>query len=180
VLSVRMNDVAVRALGAAGLGGALSRDLLAPELRELVAEGVVRRGEALVFAMHAGKVDRAPGNFPNLTLWECSVSSFHLDDVVPVAVGRLDDGEPVIGESDQVLMLRHGLGFALEVVRLVNALDDPMPVCCIVGANSTNGTFRFHRARPGEAWLNADLDAYRFEKVIAVDSGPTSLGGKPW
>ena len=124
----------------AGLGGALSRDLLAPELRELVAEGVVRRGEALVFAMHAGKVDGAPGNFPNLTLWECSVSSFHLDYVVPVAVGRSDDGEPVIGEADQVLMLRHGLGFALEVVRLVSALEDPVPVCCIVGANSTNGT----------------------------------------
>jgi hypothetical protein len=176
-----MNDVAVRSLGAvAGVGCAVPPQVLAPELRGLVAAGVVRRGEALVFAMHAGKVDGAPGSFADLTLWECSVSSFHLDDVVPVAVGRLDDGEPVIGEADQVLMLRHGLGFALEVVRLVGALADPVPVRCIIGANSTNGTFRFHRARPGETWLGADLDAYSQEKIIVVDCGPSSLGGEPW
>ena len=181
MLSVRMNDVAATSLGAVmGVRGALPPELLAPELRDLLAEGVVGRGEALVFAVHAGKADGAPGSFANLTLWECSVSGCHLDDVVPVEVGRLDDGEPVIDEADQVLMLRHGLGFALEVVRLVNALAEPVPVRCIVGANSTNGTFRFHRARPGEAWLAMDLDAYSQEKIIAVDSGPSTLGGTPW
>ena len=50
----------------------------------------------------------------------------------------------MISEDDQVLMLCHGLGFAVR---------------CVVAANSTNGTFRFHRARPGESWLVADLDS---------------------
>ncbi|ONF73398.1 hypothetical protein [Amycolatopsis keratiniphila] len=56
----------------------------------------------------------------------------------------------------------------------------PVPVRCVVGANSTNGTFRFHRARPGESWLHDDLDAYRMEKLITVDRGPATLGGTPW
>lgn len=146
----------------------------------MVKEGVVLRGDVLTFASHADEAGGAPGQFADLTLWECSVSSFHLDDVVPVRVGSLDDGEPVIGEADQVLMLRHGLGFAYEVVRLVGELPEPVPVRCVVGANSTGGTFRFHRARPGESWLAADLDAYRQEKIIVVDSGPSSLGGTPW
>lgn len=125
-----------------------------------------------------------PGRFGDLTGWECFVSSFHLDDAVQVTIGSTADGEPVISEEDQALMLRHGLGFALEVVRLVNRLDKPVAVRCIISANTTNGKFRFHRARPGESWLTADLDSYArgwpVEKLIVVDSGPAGLGGTPW
>ncbi|WP_016699311.1 hypothetical protein [Actinoalloteichus spitiensis] len=41
---------------------------------------------------------------------------------MPVDIGPLEDDELVIGEADQVLVLRHGLGFALEDARLVRAL----------------------------------------------------------
>lgn len=184
MLTVRMNDVAAAALGPLGTGGVMSPTELAPMLRETVREGVVRRGEVLVFAGYSGWAGEPPGKFPDLTGWECSVSSFHLDDAVPVEIGSTSDGEPVISDEDQARMLRHGLGFALEVVRLVNELDEPVPVRCVIGANTTNGTFRFHRARPGESWLTADLDAYSrekpIEKLIVVDSGPSSLGGSPW
>ncbi|GLY70402.1 hypothetical protein Atai01_70210 [Amycolatopsis taiwanensis] len=102
---------------------------------------------------------------------------------MPVEVGSTADEEPVISEEDQALLLRHGLSFGLEVVRLVNELDEPVPVRCIIGTNTTNGTFRFHRARPGEAWHTADLDAYSHgwsvQKLIVVDSGPASLGDTP-
>jgi hypothetical protein len=95
--------------------------------------------------------------------------------VVPVHVGSLEDGEPVISDVDQVLILRHGLGFALEIVRLVRALPEPVAVRCIVGANSTNGTFRFHRARRGES-CRAGL---RPPGLVAVDlqSGAMALLG---
>lgn len=103
---------------------------------------------------------------------------------MPIKVESSADGEPVISEEDQALMLRHGLGFALEVVRLVNELDEPVAVRCIIATNTTNGMFRFHRARPGESWLTADLDSYSrgwpIQKQIVVDSGPASLGGTPW
>ncbi|MFC7614319.1 hypothetical protein ACFQV2_13045 [Actinokineospora soli] len=177
MLNIRMNELAVGALGQAGLRNAVPASELAPGLRTLVAGGVVRHGAALAFA---GQAQGPRAGEPDLTGWECATSSIHLEDVVPVQVGSLDDGEPVISEADQVVVLRHGLGFALEVVRLVRALPEPVAVRCIVSANSTNGTFRFHRARPGESWLNPDLDAYPLDKLIVVDSGPGSLGGTPW
>jgi hypothetical protein len=180
VLNIRMNELAIRALGQAGLTTAVPASELAPALRTLVADGVVRHGAALAFARHVDQVEAPRSGGSDLTAWECSTSSFHLDDMVPVHVGSLEDGEPVINEEDQVLMLRHGLGFAVEVVRLVRALPEPVAVRCIVGANSTNGTFRFHRARRGESWLNPDVDAYSLDKLIVVDSGPPSLGGTPW
>ncbi|WIY05114.1 hypothetical protein QRX60_15195 [Amycolatopsis mongoliensis] len=184
MLTVRMNDVAASALKASGTGAVMPPAELAPMLRETLREGIVRRGEVLLFAGYSGWADEPPGRFPDLTGWECFVSSLHLDDAVPVKVRSSPDGEPVISEEDQALMLRHGLGFALEVVRLVNGLDKPVAVRCIVGTNTTNGTFRFHRARPGESWLTADLDSYSHEwpshKLIVVDNGPASLGGTPW
>lgn len=175
-----MNDLATEALGQVAPPAAVPAPELAPGLRELVAEGIVWHGSALAFARHANHVAVPRSGEPDLTGWECATNSFHLDDVVPVYVGSLADGEPVINEADQVVMLRYGLGFAFEVVRLVHALPGPLAVRCIVGANSTNGTFRFHRARHGESWLNPDIDAYRLDKMIVVDSGPASLGGTPW
>ncbi|GAA2778115.1 hypothetical protein [Crossiella cryophila] len=168
MLSVRFNEVAA---GVLDLRAAIPPTDLAPELRDLVTEGVLLRGGALVFARHADQADRTPGFAEDPICWECSMSSFHLDDVLPVHLGQLP-GEPVISEPDQLLMLRHGLGFALEIARLVSAL--PAAVCCIVSANSTNGTFRFHQARQGESWLSPDLDAYRLEKLIVVEHGPAS------
>ncbi|MFC4858588.1 hypothetical protein [Actinophytocola glycyrrhizae] len=176
VLSVRMNDAAAGTLGPRPLVAELT-----PRLRALVAEGVVLRGEVLVFAGHADRADTADRT--DLTGWECTVSSFHLDDVVPVRVGHLDSRQPVVSEADQLLMLRHGVGFALEIVRLVRELPESVAVRCIVSANSTNGTFRFHRIRSGESWLQADLDGYRSEKVVVVDGGPSSalnaVAGQP-
>jgi hypothetical protein len=180
VLNIRMNELAFRALGQAGLRDAVPASELAPELRKLVADGVVQHGAALAFAKHARHTQAPRSGEPDLTAWECATSSFHLDDMVPVHLGSLTDGEPVISEANQVLMLRHGWGFALEVIRLVRALPEPVAVRCVVGANSTNGTFRFHRARRGQSWLDPDVDAYSLDKLIVVDSGPSSVGGTPW
>ena len=173
VAIVRMNRRAAQALGdPTGLDAALPEDLLAPKLRGLIAEGLVRREGVLVFARHADEIGNAPGNSPDLTGWECSVNTVHLDFIVPIAIGSPAAGEPVIDDDAQVHLLRHGLGLAVEIVRLAGELDGPVPVRCIIGANSTSGTFRFHRVRPGETWLVEDLDAYRGEMVAVVESTP--------
>ncbi|MGW4129653.1 hypothetical protein [Amycolatopsis japonica] len=172
VLNIRFNDLAAAALGPAD---ALPLDRLAPGLRGMIADGVELAGEVVTLGGVPAWAGRPPGRQADLTGWECFVSSFHLEDHLPIEAGSLPDGEPVISEADQILMLRHGLGFALEIAKVA-----PVPVRCVVGANSTNGTFRFHRARPGESWLHGDLDAYRREKVITVDRGPATLGGTPW
>jgi hypothetical protein len=175
-----MNEMAIATLGFAGLQAAVLASELTPPLRKLIAEGIVEHGAGLAFARHANQIQALRPGESDLTAWECATSSFHLDAVVPIEVGSLETGEPVISEADQILMLRHGLGFALEVVRLAHALPIPLAVRCIVSANSTNGTFRFHRARPAESWLSADVDDYLLEKLIVIDSGPASMGGTPW
>ncbi|MQY06798.1 hypothetical protein [Actinomadura macrotermitis] len=166
-----MNDAAVNALGllrgwqtAAPPGG------LAAGLQKRAAEGITRRGNVLTWTSSVGN---APSTFTDLTAWECADSSCHLEDSVPVRVSIVDDA-PVIDEAGQVLLLRHGLAFTLEFSRLVYALDPPGPVRCILSANETNATFRFHQIRPDQTWHSPELDRYRLEKMIVIDIEPTT------
>ena len=170
VFTLRMNDSAADMLGLVAVeppGG------LSAGLRERAAQGIVRRGRVLTWASSVGGAAGAPSFFKDLTAWECSDSSFHLEDVVPVDVRTVDDA-PVISEDDQRILLLHGVAFALEFSRLVYALDPPSPVRCILGANETNATFRFHQIRPGESWNVPDLDSYRLDKTIVIDIEPAN------
>jgi hypothetical protein len=172
---MQMNDAAAATLGVfAGLGNVAPPGGLAPGLRELAAGGIVMRDDVLTFTGHGGWAPEPPGAFPDLTGWECFVSSFHLEDLVPVHVDVPEGGgQPFINEEDQRVLLLHGVAFALQICRLVPALDPPVPVRCIVGANDTNATFRFHRIRTGEQWIGADLDSYQRDKLVVVDAQPS-------
>ena len=175
VLSTRMNDEAVRLLGVLdGVGGIEPPGRLTAGLQERLASGIVRRAQVLTWANSLGNADGAPSFFPDLTGWECSDSSFHLEDEVPVAVTLTEDSEPRISEAGQRVLLSHGIAFAMGFARLVYALDPPGPVRCIIAANQTNATFRFHQIRPGERWNLPDLDQFRLDKVIEVDTHPAS------
>ncbi|TDB69893.1 hypothetical protein E1165_27345 [Micromonospora sp. KC723] len=92
----------------------------------------------------------------DLTGYECNYNSFHLEDYAPVQVTILDDGQPQISTEDQIVLLRLGMVVADAVLRLVRALPQPTAVRCIVLANDTNGTFRFHRIRPSEDWIDLE------------------------
>jgi hypothetical protein len=63
---------------------------------ERVPNGIVRRGKVLTWATSVGGAEEAPSFFETLTQWECSDSSFHLEDVVPVDEVLTVDGAPVI------------------------------------------------------------------------------------
>jgi hypothetical protein len=150
MLSIQMNDAAARLLGAHdGLLPVPPPDGLAAGLEEVLKRGIVRRERVLTWAGPAGGSAGGPSFFPDLTGWECSDSSFHLEDVVPVDVAIIDDA-PVIGEAAQRMLLIQGPGFGIRFARLVHDLDEPGPVRCIIGANDTNATFRFHQVREGE------------------------------
>lgn len=172
MLSLMMNDSAANLLeastGPAGLGPAVG---LAPALLELLDQGIARRGEVLVWSRSVGDAANAPSIFPDLTAWECADSSLHIEDFVSVTIDIVDDA-PVIGECDQRTLLQHGIALAFGFSRLVQDLDAPVPVRCIVGANETNATFRFHQIRAGELWNRANLDDYRLEKMAALDISP--------
>jgi len=114
VLSLKLNDAAIKALAVLdGLSAIAPADGLAPGLRERVARGIVRRGTVLTWADSAGRTEKAPGIFTDLTGWECADSSFHLEDFVPVKVAVVD-GAPLITDDDQRILMLHGAAFALE------------------------------------------------------------------
>src|SRR5262249_39308457 len=103
--------------------------------------------------------------------WECSDSSVHLDDRVAVQIAVVD-GEPVISEADELVLLRQGLAFALELSSAVYALWPPSPVRCIIASNVGGATFRFHQIRPGGDGTPGDRAEYQREKVTAFDINP--------
>lgn len=167
MLSLQLNDHAVRLLGVlGGLGGMTPPGGLAPGLRDKLDRGIERRGETLTWADSVGNIEGAPAFFNDLTAWECSDSSFHLEDHVSLA------DSPKITENDQRILLLHGITFALELRRLVDALEHRTPVRCITSANETNATFRFHQVRPNESWNTPDLDSYQLEKIAVLDFVP--------
>ena len=77
------------------------------------------------------------------------------------------------GAAGAPSLLIQGFGFGIRFARLVRDLDEPGPVRCIIGANDTNATFRFHQIRPGESWNHPDLDSYELDKLIVIDVVPT-------
>ncbi|PPK63765.1 hypothetical protein V5P93_005634 [Actinokineospora auranticolor] len=139
---------------------------LSPALRRRLREGVVHLGDTTVLTRHHGTAAPDPDD---LTGWECSANSFHLEDHVPVEVRRTEHYEPRISEADQLTLLRQGLTFAIELTRLIHARPDPPPTRCVVSTNHTCGTFRLHRLRPHNPWLADDLDTYVEERLVVVD-----------
>jgi hypothetical protein len=153
VLSLKMNDAAVDLLGP--MTGMEPPGGLAPGLRGRADCGILRRGKVLTWADSTSRAEDAPSVFQDLTSWECADSSFRLEDLV--------------AETDQRILLLHGIAFAREFSRSALALDPPSKVRCILSANETQVTFRFHQIRQGEDWIQPDLDRYNPEKMIVLD-----------
>ncbi|MFF3561347.1 hypothetical protein ACFYXS_15025 [Streptomyces sp. NPDC002574] len=175
MLSLTMNDTAAELLGVrAGHLALTPPGGLAPGLRDRLAEGIASRGTVLTWAASTGDADGSPAVVGDLTGWECADSAFHLEDHVPVDV-RIVDGAPRIPEDDQRVLLLHGIAFAMEFRALIDALDHLGPVRCIVAANETSATFRFHRIRPGESWNRPDLDTYAMDRMVVIDFGPAEV-----
>lgn len=148
-----MNDAAVELLGP--LTGMEPPGGLAPALRERADRGIIRRGKVLTWADSTGRAEDAPSVFKDLTAWECADSSVQLEDLV--------------AETDQRILLLHGVAFAREFSRSALALDPPSRVRCVLSANETHVTFRFHQIRQGEDWTQPDLDRYSPEKMVVLD-----------
>lgn len=161
MLTVRMNDRAARLLRPP-----LGVDL-APELGRLVRRGIVQRAGAVMFAGRPGRP--GPEQSGDLTGWECGVNSFHLEDLVPTSVPVVD-GRPAIPARYQRELLQQGLTLGWELCALGRGLPEPVALRCIASVGDGNGTFRFHRIRPGQQWLHPDLDGYLLERVVVVES----------
>ena len=175
-----MNDAAATALcrSAVPLDGGTR---LGGDLQAIVAAGLIVREGALLFARFVQQNPVSPGGvaraiermgWRTLTAYECQRNSFHLEDE-SMQTGELnEDGVPRISEPDQVTLLRRGLVIAWQVSSLAREMVTPVPVRSIIGANETNGNFRFHQVRDGEQWHSDDLDKFLYDKIVIVDSRP--------
>jgi len=67
----------------------------------------------------------SPGNFSDLTGWECFVNSHDLEHEIPVAFSRTDDGEPWISHLAQIVFLRQGTALGLAVRRRAAGAEPP-------------------------------------------------------
>ena len=172
VLTVRMNDAAADLLGVLDGVPLTPPGGLAYGLKARVGAGIRRHGKALKWADWIGEAAGTLDEFPDLTSWECVNSSFQLEDLVEVSSTYLDHESP-LGDDDQRILLRQGIALALEVARMVKALDLPVPVRCIVSANDTHAMFRFHQIRPGERWSGPSHDQSQPDKVVEVDIDPS-------
>lgn len=109
MLSIQMNDAAARLLGAHdGLLPVPPPGGLAIGLEEVLSRGIVRRERVLTWAGSAGGAAGAPSFFPDLTGWECSDSSFHLEDFVPVDVAVINDDPVMQCQSARIAAVLRG------------------------------------------------------------------------
>jgi hypothetical protein len=130
VLTISMNEAAASALHPLVITDPAARAAEFDEdLRDKLAQGLFPDEDALVFAGHL-PTGSARTAWPDLTGYECHVNGFHLEDHAPVRVAVLDDGQPSIGNDDQVVLLRLGMAVAEHVFGLVRALprsgSDPL------------------------------------------------------
>ena len=164
-----MNDTAASALSVrTGLGVVPTLEELTGGLTAIAEKGIELRDEVVVWRGGARWASPPPGDFPDLTGWECFVNSFHLEDEVPVKRRRTADGEPRISREGQVVLLRQGLALGLAVCQRAAEADLPLAVRCVIATNRTNGTFRFHRIRAGEDWVRTDLNSYDDDDMVVV------------
>jgi hypothetical protein len=164
-----MNDTAVSALNArTGPEAVPPLEDLIGGLAAIAENGIELRDEVVVWNGGARWASPPPGDFPDLTGWECFVNSFHLEDEVPVKRRRTADGEPRISREDQVVLLRQGMALGLAVCRRAAEAELPLAVRCVIATNRTNGTFRFHRIRTGEDWVRTDLNSYDDDDMVVV------------
>ncbi|GIH69559.1 hypothetical protein [Sphaerimonospora thailandensis] len=182
MFTIRMNEAAASALQPLAPADPTSAvPVVSQALRDKFAQGLTYNEGALTFAEHDGQWVAAPASasaaivkmgWQDLTGYECNVNAFHLEDYAPVHVAISDDRRPQIRYEDQVMLLRLGLVVADSLFGLIQALPEPVPVRCVINANDTAATFRFHQIRSGEDWVNLELDEYRMDMMVVVDRHP--------
>ncbi|MVU83727.1 hypothetical protein GPX89_41645 [Nocardia sp. ET3-3] len=168
MLTVTMNDRAATLLRAsAGFDRLDPPGGLAEGLRAWADRGIARRGEVIGWAPVPATADHAPGDFVDLTGWECAHTYLHLEDFVPDDIIARDGSSLTVATQRE--LLRHGIALTRELAALAATPTPPIALRCIISANETNGTFRFHEIRPGESWHTPDLDNYDSDAVVVID-----------
>lgn len=144
-------------------------------LQRLLADGLVTRGGALLLAADPNPPEVTFAELPteqqavyhDLTGWECFVNELHLDEHLQGA-----DAANGLDLDAQRAVLVCGLAATLVLHQHARQLPVPPSIRCITATNASGATFRFHQIRPGEQWLDGDLDNYTNEALLVIDWQP--------
>ena len=148
----RMADLLAGSAGAAPIE-------LPGKLHTLVNLGF-KEVDGCVFFRDFFRHDRADGLplHQDATGYECAVNGFHLEDYLE----RDAAPEPVTLAATALACAR------FLAARLEHFSTDPFRIIASV-ANGAS-VLRFHKLREGERWLRDDLEGYREEAVLVLDS----------
>lgn len=156
---MRMNQRMMSSLGLATPSDFARHEKLSEKLSQLLAPGFTDLGGAIVLtAMRNIAENVKPENFPDLTGFECFVNHIHVEDQL--------DGPA----SDRTALLRQGIAFALATESQLRSTFPGKPFKVIVAATAHGCGVRFHLMRSGEEWLASDLDGYKEEAILVLES----------
>jgi hypothetical protein len=134
-------------------------DFVPPRFRRLVADGVTQVAGHLRWQASASDreaVDVTP--FHDSTGFECAVTSLHVEDYLDPQPG---------GYVLAPIALACARSLASQ---LRQSVVDPCRIIVNVRPADGTSTLRFHKIRVGESWLADDLEGYRDEAVLVLDT----------
>lgn len=121
-------------------------------LNLLVAGGLVFRDRCVFLSSLLGQCSSIDGKeLLDETGYECFVNKIHIEDYA---------------QEDLVSI---GMRFLREISSLCFAANVSFPVHGVISAADDCVIVRFHRVRPGQNWLDADLENYKAEGIAEVE-----------
>jgi hypothetical protein len=120
---------------------------LPPELYNILNVGCIKINDCLLFKNPYDLQSESISNFPDKTGYECFVNKIHIDNFsenpLPAAISL----------AVQLLKQFHNYN-----LRTIISYDD---LSCVL---------RFHIIRNNESWLNSDIEKYKEEGILIIDS----------
>ncbi|HKQ79087.1 MAG TPA: hypothetical protein VJ810_35660 [Blastocatellia bacterium] len=141
-----------RITGTASLSSDLLR-LIEPGFTEVEGAVLLKTQEKLAKGVK-------PGNFPDLTGYECFVNHVHIEDYL---------SEAGLGSNAR---LKQGIAFANKIMEELSSLFPSKLFKVIVATNESECNVRFHLIRSGENWLSDNLDKYGQEGILVLETSP--------
>jgi hypothetical protein len=128
---------------------------LAAELTALVQSALLEEhGCWFLEPLRNGAMSSSLSQFPDRTGFECFVNHVHIGDFVD-------------GELDASILHLQGLLLAEQLERKLKPVG---AFRIIVSCDETDCAVRFHKLRPGEQWVLDDLETYREEALLILES----------
>ena len=129
------------------------------DLAKIIEEGFSKVDGVVVFkATHRLAASADIDSFPDLTGYECFANHLHIEDY-------LTDGHNV--DQEEKLLQGVGFCFCLESALKKFSIDN---FRIIISFDGDSCNVRFHKVRPGETWLVDDLESYKEEALVVLNT----------